>query len=70
MHCNVFIYFFRTISNSYTLENETIAKSNSVTNQYKFETFIEKQSLQDSSSGFDDITNTLSSNYNKLKYII
>lgn len=47
------------------MENGTTVKSNGMTNEFQFETYVEKPSGQ--LSGFDDVTNTLSSNYNKSK---
>lgn len=59
------MYIYRTISNSLTLENGTIATSKGLINEFnQFETYSEKP-LQ--MPGFDDITNTLSSNHNKSK---
>lgn len=58
------MYIYRTISNSLTLENGTIASSKGLINEFnQFETYSEKPPLQ--IPGFDDITNTLSSNYDK-----
>lgn len=60
------IYIYRTISNSLTLENGTITTSKGLINEFnQFETYSEKPSLQ--MPGFDDITNTLSSNHDKSK---
>lgn len=43
------------------------AKSNGLENKLKFETYIEKPSME--ISDFNDLTNTLSSNYDNLKYL-
>lgn len=61
------LYFYRTIPNSINLEHET-TKSNGLTNDFQFETYTEKPSLQ--LSGFSDITNNLSLNYDNTKYVI
>lgn len=60
------IYFYRTISNSLTIENGT-AKSNGLTNEFKFETDVEKPCMQ--ISGFEDIINNSPPIYDKSKYI-
>lgn len=60
------LFFCRTISNSLTLENGT-SKPNSLTNEFQFESFVEKSSMQ--ISDFNEITNSLSSNFDQSKYI-
>lgn len=49
------------------MENGTTVKSNDFINEFNFESYDEKPSMQ--VSGFDDVTNTLPSNYDKLKYV-
>jgi hypothetical protein len=49
------------------LENET-TKSNGLINEFQFKNHTEKPSLQ--LSGFDDIANNLSSNYDDSKYVV
>lgn len=62
--------FCRSISNSLTLENGTTTKSNGLTNEFQFESYVEKPSRQISGSNeITQITNSLSFNYEKSKYI-
>ncbi|XP_060840566.1 SCY1-like protein 2 isoform X1 [Rhopalosiphum padi] len=55
----------RSISNSLTLENGTTTKSNGLTNEFQFESYVEKPSMQ--IPGSNEITNNLSFNYEKSK---
>jgi len=61
------VTFCRSISNSLTLENGTTIKPNGLTNEFQFESYVEKSSMQ--ISGPNEIKNNLSSNYDKSKYI-